>query len=238
MSFGKGWWPLLRVSRGGALVSGSHSHLWCLWKQVWAWRHHCPVHRCGGWGWGWVGVLDCIALRDRERAWLRLWMCKACCMPVEPLCWQACCRSMEWGQSHLRNSPCSVCVGGVVGGGVGILHGAAPKLVKCCKVPVLACIWFGNQHGWRTAQEVKNSDTYHIHTYHKLKLKLKHFIGQPWKAALPIYKHIINTHIDTKGNEMRWKHAEGTIILTSGTPWGSFLCSCLASAYIDTRVLI
>ena len=42
-------------------------------------------------------------------------------------------------------------------------------------------------------------------------LKLKHFIGQPWKAALPKYKHIINTHIDTKGNEMRWKHAEGTI---------------------------
>ena len=73
---------------------------------------------------------------------------------------------------------------------------------------------------------------------HKLKLKLKHFIGQPWKAALPKYKHIINTHIDTKGNEMRWKHAEGTITLTSGTPWGPFLCSCLARVYIDTRVLI
>ena len=64
------------------------------------------------------------------------------------------------------------------------------------------------------------------------------FIGQPWKAALPKYKHIINTHIDTKGNEMRWRHAEGTITLTSGTPWGPFLCSCLARAYIDTRVLI
>ena len=80
------------------LLSGSRSHLCCLWKQVWAWRHHCPMHKCGGWGLGWVGVLDCIALRDRERAWLRLRMCKACCMPVGPLCWQACCRSMEWGQ--------------------------------------------------------------------------------------------------------------------------------------------
>ena len=44
-----------------------------------------------------------------------------------------------------------------------------------------------------------------------------------------------NTHIDTKGNETRWKHAEGTITLTSGTPWGPFRCSCLARAYIDTR---
>ena len=26
--------------------------------------------------------------------------------------------------------------------------------------------------------------------FDKLKLKLKHFIGQPWKAALPKYKHI------------------------------------------------
>ena len=125
MSFRKGWWPLLRVSRDGALVSGSRSHLCCLWKQVWAWRHHCPVHKCGGWGWGWVGVLDCIALRDRERVWLRLRMCKACCMPVEPLRWQACCRSMEWGQPLAE---LTLQCGGACTKMVGILHGAAPAV--------------------------------------------------------------------------------------------------------------
>ena len=44
-----------------------------------------------------------------------------------------------------------------------------------------------------------------LELHHQFKLKLKHFIGQPWKAALPKYKHITNTHIDTirKWNESK-----------------------------------
>ena len=48
----------------------------------------------------------------------------------------------------------------------------------------------------------------------KLKLKLKHLIGQPWKAALPKYKHITNAHIDTK---RKWNENTAMTITFSGS---------------------
>ena len=71
---------------------------------------------------------------------------------------------------------------------------------------------------------------------YKLKPKHKHFYWTTMKSSIAKIQ-TYNKHTHKHENEMKWKHAEGTITLTSGTPWWSFLCSCLARAYIDTRVL-